>query len=182
MCSGVRPTSGGSPAIRTSSTGRSRTIRRASSTKGPPTGRTRIGCGRSSRSTRPRSSTRPRRRSAHSCGGAWGWYWEFIGGERCPVVDTWWQTETGMILITPLPGITALKPGSATFPFPGVSADVFDDQGNSVPPGGGGYLVLTHPWPAMLRTIWGDPDRDVAQYYSRYGDKVYLAGDGARLA
>jgi acetyl-CoA synthetase len=111
---------------------------------------------------------------------AWVWYWEIIGGERCPVVDTWWQTETGMILITPLPGITALKPGSATFPFPGVAADVFDDQGNSVSPGGGGYLVLTHPWPAMLRTIWGDPDRYVAQYYSRYGDRVYLAGDGAR--
>jgi acetyl-CoA synthetase len=111
---------------------------------------------------------------------AWVWYWEVIGGERCPVVDTWWQTETGMILITPLPGITALKPGSATFPFPGVAADVFDDQGNPVPPGGGGYLVLTHPWPAMLRTIWGDPDRYVAQYFSRYGDKVYLAGDGAR--
>ena len=111
---------------------------------------------------------------------AWVWYWEVIGGERCPVVDTWWQTETGMILITPLPGITPLKPGSATFPFPGVAADVFDDQGNSVPPGGGGYLVLTHPWPAMLRTIWGDPDRYVAQYYSRYGDRVYLAGDGAR--
>jgi len=112
---------------------------------------------------------------------AWVWYWEIIGGERCPVVDTWWQTETGMILITPLPGVTPLKPGSATFPFPGVSAEVFDDQGNPVPPGGGGYLVLTHPWPAMLRTIWGDPDRYVSQYYSRYGDRVYLAGDGARL-
>ncbi len=111
---------------------------------------------------------------------AWVWYWEVIGGGRCPVVDTWWQTETGMILITPLPGITPLKPGSATFPFPGVGADVFDDQGNSVPPGGGGYLVLTRPWPAMLRTIWGDPDRYVAQYFSRYGETVYLAGDGAR--
>jgi acetyl-CoA synthetase len=111
---------------------------------------------------------------------AWVWYWEIIGGERCPVVDTWWQTETGMILITPLPGITKLKPGSATFPFPGVFADVLDSDGNSVPPGGGGNLVVTKPWPAMLRTIWGDPDRYVAQYFSRYGDTIYLAGDGAR--
>ncbi|HEX9122188.1 MAG TPA: acetate--CoA ligase [Actinomycetota bacterium] len=111
---------------------------------------------------------------------AWVWYWKFIGGERCPIVDTWWQTETGMILITPLPGVTPLKPGSATWPFPGVQADVFDEQGNSVPPGGGGYLVLTHPWPAMLRTIWGDPDRYVANYYGKYGPKIYLAGDGAK--
>ncbi len=111
---------------------------------------------------------------------AWVWYWKVVGGGRCPIVDTWWQTETGMILITPLPGITKLKPGSATFPFPGVQADVLDEQGNSVPPGGGGYLVLTHPWPAMLRTIWGDPDRYVSQYFGQYGPKVYLAGDGAR--
>ena len=111
---------------------------------------------------------------------AWVWYWEVIGGERCPVVDTWWQTETGMILITPLPGITPLKPGSATFPFPGVQADVLDDAGNPVPPGGGGYLVLTHPWPAMLRTIWGDPDRYVQNYFGKYGPRTYLAGDGAR--
>ena len=111
---------------------------------------------------------------------AWVWYWKYVGGERCPVVDTWWQTETGMILITPLPGVTALKPGSATFPFPGIQADVLDEKGESVPPGGGGYLVLTHPWPAMLRTIWGDPDRYVAQYFSQYGPKIYLAGDGAR--
>ncbi len=111
---------------------------------------------------------------------AWVWYWKVVGGGRCPIVDTWWQTETGMILITPLPGITKLKPGSATLPFPGVQADVLDEQGNSVPPGGGGYLVLTHPWPAMLRTIWGDPDRYVSQYFGQYGPKVYLAGDGAR--
>ncbi len=111
---------------------------------------------------------------------AWVWYWEVIGGGRCPVVDTWWQTETGMILITPLPGITKLKPGSATFPFPGVSADVYDEAGNPVLPGRGGYLVLTRPWPAMLRTIWGDPDRYVAQYFSRFGERVYLAGDGAK--
>jgi len=111
---------------------------------------------------------------------AWVWYWKYIGGERCPIVDTWWQTETGMILITPLPGITPLKPGSATFPFPGVQADVLDEQGNSVPPGGGGYLVLTQPWPAMLRTIWGDPDRYVQNYFGKYGPKIYLTGDGAK--
>jgi acetyl-CoA synthetase len=111
---------------------------------------------------------------------AWIWYWEVIGGRRCPVVDTWWQTETGHILITPLPGITKLKPGSATLPFPGISADIYDEQGNPVPPGAGGYLVLTRPWPGMLRTIWGDPDRYVAQYFSRFGERVYLAGDGAK--
>ena len=111
---------------------------------------------------------------------AWMWYWEFIGGERCPVVDTWWQTETGMILITPLPGITSLKPGSATRPFPGIEADVFDEAGKSVPPGAGGSLVLKRPWPAMARTIYGDPDRYVEQYFSRFGPEVYLAGDGAR--
>jgi acetyl-CoA synthetase len=111
---------------------------------------------------------------------AWIWYWEVIGGGRCPIVDTWWQTETGHILITPLPGITKLKPGSATFPFPGISADIYDEQGNPVPPGRGGYLVITRPWPGMLRTIWGDPDRYVAQYYSRFGERVYLAGDGAK--
>jgi acetyl-CoA synthetase len=111
---------------------------------------------------------------------AWVWYWKYVGGERCPVVDTWWQTETGMILITPLPGITTLKPGSATFPFPGIQADVFDELGKPVPPGGGGYLVLTRPWPAMLRTIWGDPDRYVQNYFGRYGPEVYVAGDGAR--
>ena len=111
---------------------------------------------------------------------AWIWYWKFIGTERCPIVDTWWQTETGMILITPLPGVTKLKPGSATDPFPGVAADVLDEQGNSVPLGGGGYLVLTRPWPAMFRTIWGDPERYVSNYFGKYGDKIYLAGDGAK--
>ena len=110
---------------------------------------------------------------------AWAWYWKYIGGERCPIVDTWWQTETGMILITPLPGITKLKPGSATNPFPGVEADILDEQGNSVPKGGGS-LVLRKPWPAMFRTIFGDPDRYVEQYFSRYGPNVYLTGDGAR--
>jgi acetyl-CoA synthetase len=111
---------------------------------------------------------------------AWVWYREHIGGDRCPVVDTWWQTETGMILITPLPGVTTTKPGSATKPFPGVDAAVYDEQGNEVGPGGGGYLVLRRPWPAMLRGIYKDPDRYVETYWSKYGD-VYFAGDGARI-
>lgn len=110
---------------------------------------------------------------------AWVWYWQNIGGGRCPVVDTWWQTETGAIMITPLPGITNLKPGSATFPFPGVEADVVDEAGNSVPLGGGGYLVLKLPWPSMLRTIYGDPDRYVQTYWSRYPG-MYFTGDGAK--
>jgi acetyl-CoA synthetase len=111
---------------------------------------------------------------------AWIWYWKHIGGERCPVVDTWWQTETGMILITPLPGITRLKPGSATRPFPGVEADIVDESGESVGPNRGGYLVLRRPWPAQFRTIFGDPDRYEEQYFSRFGKDVYVAGDGAK--
>jgi acetyl-CoA synthetase len=111
---------------------------------------------------------------------AWVWYHEHIGGERCPVVDTWWQTETGMILITPLPGITTLKPGSATQPFPTVAAAVYDEQGNEFGPGGGGYLVLRSPWPAMLRGIFGDDARYRATYWERYPG-VYFAGDGARI-
>ena len=111
---------------------------------------------------------------------AWVWYREHVGGDRTPVVDTWWQTETGMILITPLPGITTLKPGSATRPFPGVDAAVYDDRGNEVPPGSGGYLVLRRPWPAMLRGIYRDHDRYVETYWSRF-EGVYFAGDGARL-
>ena len=111
---------------------------------------------------------------------AWVWYWTYIGGERCPIVDTWWQTETGAILITPLPGITKLKPGSATQPFPGVRADVVDAAGRSVPLGGGGYLVLNRPWPAIARTIWGDPDRYVETYFAKYGPETYVAGDGAK--
>ena len=111
---------------------------------------------------------------------AWIWYWKYIGTERCPVVDTWWQTETGQILITPLPGLTTLKPGSATKPFPGIEADVVNEKGESVPLGSGGYLVLKRPWPGMFRTIWGDPDRYVQNYFSMFGPKVYLAGDGAR--
>jgi acetyl-CoA synthetase len=110
---------------------------------------------------------------------AWAWYWKYIGGERCPVVDTWWQTETGMIMITPLPGITTLKPGSATFPFPGVKADVVDESGKPVPLGGGGYLVLERPWPAMLRGIYGDPERYQETYWSRYPGR-YFAGDGCK--
>jgi acetyl-CoA synthetase len=110
---------------------------------------------------------------------AWMWYHKYIGGDRCPVMDTWWQTETGNPLITPLPGVTTLKPGSATKPFPGIEADVVDEQGKSVPLGGGGYLVLTRPWPAMMRTIYGDPDRFVQQYWSRF-PKKYFTGDGAK--
>src|SRR5918912_721804 len=111
---------------------------------------------------------------------AWVWYREHIGGGRCPVVDTWWQTETGMILITPLPGVTTLKPGSATQPFPTIDAAVYDDQGQPVAPGGGGYLVLRKPWPAMLRGIFGDDERYRDTYWEKYGD-VYFAGDGARI-
>ncbi|HET7568691.1 MAG TPA: acetate--CoA ligase [Gaiellaceae bacterium] len=111
---------------------------------------------------------------------AWIWYREHIGGDRTPIVDTWWQTETGMILITPLPGVTTLKPGSATRPFPGVVAAIYDEQGNEVGPGGGGYLVLKKPWPAMLRGIFGDDQRYRDTYWSKYED-VYLAGDGARV-
>jgi acetyl-CoA synthetase len=110
---------------------------------------------------------------------AWVWYWRHIGGERCPVVDTWWQTETGAIMISPLPGATILKPGSATFPLPGIGADVVDRDGASVPIPGGGYLVLTEPWPSMLRGIWGDPERYRDTYWSRF-DGRYFAGDGAK--
>ncbi len=111
---------------------------------------------------------------------AWMWYHENIGHGRCPIVDTWWQTETGMCMITPLPGLTATKPGSATRPFPGIEVEVLDEKGNKVGPGGGGYLVLTKPWPAMFRTIYGDPDRYVNQYWSRYPGK-YLTGDGVKI-
>jgi acetyl-CoA synthetase len=110
---------------------------------------------------------------------AWVWYQTNIGGGRCPVVDTWWQTETGMIMITPLPGAIATKPGSATFPFPGVDADIVDNDGNSVGIPGGGYLVLRKPWPAMLRGIYGDPERYKDTYWSRFEGR-YFAGDGAK--
>ena len=111
---------------------------------------------------------------------AWIWYHKTIGRERCPVVDTWWQTETGMIMITPLPGITSTKPGSATRSFPGVFAEIRDGQGRRVETGGG-LLTLTKPWPAMLRGIYGDRDRFVQQYWSRWSDGTYFTGDGARL-
>jgi acetyl-CoA synthetase len=109
---------------------------------------------------------------------AWVWYHSRIGGGRCPIVDTWWQTETGMILIAPLPGVTRLKPGSATFPLPGVDAAIFNEQGEEVA-SGGGYLVLRRPWPAMLRGIYGDPERYEKQYWSRFPG-VYFTGDGAK--
>ena len=110
---------------------------------------------------------------------AYVWYRHHIGGDRCPVVDTWWQTETGAIMISPLPGVTSGKPGAAMRPLPGIGADVVDDTGASVPNGSGGYLVLTRPWPSMLRTIWGDPQRYVDTYWSRFPDR-YFAGDGAK--
>ena len=112
---------------------------------------------------------------------AWLWYHRAIGGGRCPVVDTWWQTETGMILITPLPGVTTLRPGSATRPFPGVAAKVVDADGHDVPDGaGGGYLVLTKPWPAMLRGIYKDPERYFDTYWRRFPG-MYFAGDGCKV-
>jgi len=110
---------------------------------------------------------------------AWIWYWEHIGGGHCPVVDTWWQTETGGIMISPLPGATTLKPGSATFPLPGISAEVVDDHG-AVVDRGGGYLTLTRPWPSMLRGIWGDPERYQETYWRRFPGR-YFAGDGAKV-
>ncbi|HEY7036465.1 MAG TPA: acetate--CoA ligase [Thermomicrobiales bacterium] len=110
---------------------------------------------------------------------AWMWYHRHIGGERCPIVDTWWQTETGSIMITPLPGVTTTKPGSATFPFPSVDADVVDADGKSRPLGAGGYLVLKKPWPAMLRGIYGDPERYKATYWSRFPG-MYFPGDGCK--
>jgi acetyl-CoA synthetase len=110
---------------------------------------------------------------------AWVWYHSHIGGGRCPVVDTWWQTETGAIMISPLPGATTLKPGSATFPLPGIGAEVVDNDGLRVEKGGG-YLTLTRPWPAMLRGIYGDPERYRETYWSRFGDR-YFAGDGCKI-
>jgi acetyl-CoA synthetase len=110
---------------------------------------------------------------------AWMWYREHIGGNRCPIVDTWWQTETGAIMISPLPGVTHTKPGSAMRPLPGITADVVDDTGASVPDGGGGYLVVRDPWPSMLRTIWGDDQRYIDTYWSRF-EGLYFPGDGAK--
>jgi len=112
---------------------------------------------------------------------AWIWYRQYIGRERCPIVDTWWQTETGAIMITPLPGVVATKPGSATIPFPGISAELLDVHGKPIPVGGG-LLAITRPWPAMLRTIWGDPDRYVSTYFSKWPGRpdLYFPGDGAK--
>jgi len=110
---------------------------------------------------------------------AWMWYREYVGGGHCPIVDTWWQTETGAIMISPLPGVSTTKPGSALQPLPGISADVVDEQAKPVPNGGGGYLVLNEPWPSMLRGIWGDDERYKETYWSRF-DGLYFAGDGAK--
>ena len=115
---------------------------------------------------------------------AWMWYYRVIGGERCPIVDTWWQTETGGIMVTPLPGAIPTKPGSATLPFPGILADVVDLEGNPVVDNQGGYLVVKHPWPGMMRTVYGDPDRFRRTYWEHIppkdGQHIYFAGDGAR--
>jgi acetyl-CoA synthetase len=115
---------------------------------------------------------------------AWMWYHSVIGKEKCPIVDTWWQTETGGVMITPLPGAIATKPGSATLPFPGIIADIVDLDGNSVPHGEGGYLAVRHPWPGMMRTVYGDPDRFRKTYWEHLpvkdGKYIYFAGDGAR--
>ncbi len=111
---------------------------------------------------------------------AWIWYHEHIGHENCPIVDTWWQTETGAMMISGLPGITVMKPGSATTPLPGIVPDIVDEKGDSVADGQGGYLVMKRPWPSMFRTIWGDWDRYVATYFGKYGPSVYVTGDGAK--
>ncbi|MFH8386891.1 AMP-binding protein, partial [Kitasatospora sp. NPDC018058] len=119
---------------------------------------------------------------------AWIWYCEHIGQGRCPIVDTWWQTETGAMMISPLPGVTETKPGSAQRALPGIAATVVDDEANEVPNGSGGYLVLTEPWPSMLRTIWGDDQRYIDTYWKRFspgltapdGAWCYFAGDGAK--
>ena len=111
---------------------------------------------------------------------AWMWYYRVIGKERCPIVDTWWQTETGAHMIAPLPGVTALKPGSCTLPLPGIDAAVVDEQGNEIPHGNGGYLVIRKPWPSMLRTVWGDDQRYVDTYWAKFDNRYYVAGDSAR--
>jgi acetyl-CoA synthetase len=111
---------------------------------------------------------------------AWMWYREIVGGNRCPIVDTWWQTETGAIMISPLPGVTATKPGSAMRPLPGISGKVVDDNAKEVGLGHGGYLILDKPWPSMLRGIWGEIERYKETYWSRFSD-VYFAGDGAKI-
>jgi acetyl-CoA synthetase len=111
---------------------------------------------------------------------AWMWYREVIGANKCPIVDTWWQTETGAIMISPLPGVTATKPGSAMKAIPGISAKVVDDKGVAVPNGHGGFLILDQPWPSMLRGVWGEDERYRETYWSRFKG-IYFAGDGAKL-
>jgi acetyl-CoA synthetase len=111
---------------------------------------------------------------------AWIWYHKHIGGEKCPIVDTWWQTETGAIMCTPLPGVVATKPGSATRPFPGIEMEIVNEKREKVPLGSGGYLVIKSPWPAMLRTVWGDDQRYVDQYFAKFDNETYFTGDGAK--
>ncbi|MCW2721500.1 MAG: acetyl-CoA synthetase [Pseudonocardia sp.] len=113
---------------------------------------------------------------------AWRWFHRVIGGGRCPIVDTWWQSETGAAVVAPLPGVTPLKPGSATFPLPGLSVRVVDDHGRTCDPDEGGLLVIDRPWPGMARTVWGDPDRYVRSYFAKFREQGwYTAGDGARI-
>ncbi|HYN50895.1 MAG TPA: AMP-binding protein, partial [Thermoleophilaceae bacterium] len=111
---------------------------------------------------------------------AWLWYWKVIGGERCPIVDTWWQTETGHIMISPLAAVTPAKPGSATKPLPGIEAAVVDEEGNEVEDGEQGLLILKRPWPGMLRTLFKEKDRFVETYFSKFGETTYFVGDAAR--
>ena len=206
-CTGAPPTSAGSPATPTSSTGRWPTAATSlmyEGTPGHPAQRPLVGARREVQRLDPLHRAHgdphvhevgrghPRRsfdlsslRVLGSVGEpinpeAWMWYRRVIGGDRCPIVDTWWQTETGAIMISPLPGVTATKPGSAMGALPGIGAEVVDDEAHPVGNGGGGYLVLTEPWPSMLRGIWGDNDRYVETYWSRW-QGLYFAGDGAKL-
>jgi acetyl-CoA synthetase len=111
---------------------------------------------------------------------AWSWYHRVVGKGRCPIVDTWWQTETGGIMLSPLPGATTLKPGSCTKPLPGLAPAIIGEDGKPIKGDGGGYLVLTRPWPSMLRGVWGDDDRYIETYWKRFGNRYYVAGDTAR--
>ncbi len=201
---GAPPTSAGSPGTRTSSTARWPTARRRSCTRAPRTPAPGPVLGdraevrrhdplhgadrdphvhevgrRHPREVRPVEPARPRLGRRADQPEAWVWYREHIGAGKTPIVDTWWQTETGAMMISPLPGVTETKPGSAQRPLPGIAATVVDDEANEVPNGGGGYLVLTEPWPSMLRTIWGDDQRYIDTYWSRFEGK-YFAGDGAK--